>query len=283
MNLEDMKKRKKELGYSFKQLAEFSGVPLGTVQKIFNGETKSPRFDTLRKLEAVLKDNSDDVYRRKANVNDNYLEKSFAFYNGKEPINLEYFNEKKQGEYTIEDYMLLPDDIRVELIDGRFYLMSAPSAEHQLIASEIYYAVRKYIDENKGDCIPYLAPTDVQLDKDDKTILQPDFFIVCDPTKRNRMRIFGQPDLVVEVLSSSTGRKDRYIKSKKYKDAGVKEYWIVDPLQKTILVYLFDNISDNDEVTIYGFSDKVPMGIYEGKLEINFAEIDKYLNKVCPE
>ena len=158
--------------------------------------------------------------------------------------------------------------------------MEAPTTVHQLIASEIYVNIRNFIRKNKGGCIPFLAPTDVQLDCDDKTILEPDVFIVCDPAKVTPKRIYGNPDFVAEVLSPSTARKDRFIKAKKYKYAGVKEYWLIDPKKKNIIVYTFDE-NDDDNIAIYGFEDKVPIGLYGGKLTIDFADVFDYVESIC--
>lgn len=87
---------------------------------------------------------------------------------------------KKQGEYTIEDYRKLPEDERAELIDGTIYDMAAPLSVHQLLASKIYSSLAGYIEKNQDACIPMFAPVDVQLDQDDKTMVQPDLMIVCD-------------------------------------------------------------------------------------------------------
>ena len=93
MTVQEMKERKKELGYTYEQIAELSGVPLGTVQKIFNGTTVSPRYDTVRALERVFKE-SEDMYV-------------------KEPAAC-YAVRKRQGEFTLDDYYAFPDESRVE-------------------------------------------------------------------------------------------------------------------------------------------------------------------------
>lgn len=82
--------------------------------------------------------------------------------------------EKRKGEYTLEDYYNMPEDRRVELIDGGIYDMAAPTPLHQLIAGAVYAGIRAFIRENGGDCIPFIAPADVQLDCDSRTMVQPD-------------------------------------------------------------------------------------------------------------
>jgi Uma2 family endonuclease len=284
LTIDEMRDRKRELGYSYKQLSEKSGVPLGTIQKIFNGETKSPRHDTLVMLQRVLAPSANGVSPQ-FSISDEGRggmlceEPAFIFGGGKK-VDLEHFNGKRQGEYSLEDYEMLPDDVRVELIDGYFYYLESPSMRHQLIIGELYAQIRNFIRGNKGRCIPFMAPADVQLDKDDKTILQPDVFIVCDPDKVTEKRIYGNPDFVVEILSPSTSRKDRFIKAKKYKYAGVKEFWLVDPRKKNVIVYSFDE-NDDDDITIYGFDDNIPIGVYEGKLQIDFNDIAEYVDSVC--
>ncbi|MCD7841088.1 MAG: Uma2 family endonuclease, partial [Lachnospiraceae bacterium] len=137
----------------------------------------------------------------------------------------EYAVSKHQGEYSLEDYLALPDDQRVELIDGVFYDMAAPTLIHQAIGSRVWRSFDAYIGKNLGSCMAFTAPVDVQLDCDDKTIVQPDVLIICEPSKLRRERVYGAPELVVEVLSPSTSKKDRLLKLTKYKKAGVREYW----------------------------------------------------------
>lgn len=178
--------------------------------------------------------------------------------------------EKKQGEYTLEDYYALPDERRVELIDGVIYDMSAPTPLHQLIGGEVYTAVRKYIEEKGGNCLPLYAPVDVRLDCDDKTMVQPDVLILCDDTKRTKRYIMGAPDFCLEVLSKSTRRKDFIKKLQKYTDAGVKEYWIIDPYAKTLLVYHW---KDDYAPHMYSLQGKVGLAIYDYELQIDLDKI----------
>lgn len=176
---------------------------------------------------------------------------------------------KRQGEYTIEDYYALPEECRVELIDGVIYNMCAPAQRHQAIAGYIYAQLLSYTLRRKGDCIPLMSPSDVQLDRDDKTMVQPDVYVGCEREKFRDKVYYGAPDLVVEVLSPSSRRRDREIKYRKYKNAGVREYWIVDPDTQRVAVHDF---AHEDVVKVYTFEDKVPVGIWDGKCQVNFAE-----------
>ena len=259
MTLEEMRARKRELGYTYDQIAALSGLPVGTVQKVFLEITKSPRHETLMALERVLKPKQV------------YMVKETSAYNV----------EVKQGQYTVEDYLRLPEEERVELIDGVIYDMAAPTDKHQIIGNEIYARFRDYIRKNKGKCITITAPLDVQLDCDNKTMVQPDVVIVCDRNKFKEGRIFGAPDLIVEVLSESTKKKDITIKGAKYLAAGVREYWIVDPKKKRVHVYCYEQ----EELlpVMYTFEQKVPVGIWNDECEVDFAEIYKYMSFLYEE
>jgi len=252
MTLEEMKARKKELGYTYEQISQLSGVPLGTVQKIFSGVTVTPRYDTLLALERVLAEPEPDTIRE-----------SQAAYTA-----------KRQGEYTLDDYYALPDDQRVELIDGVFYDMSAPSSVHQLMAGFLYAKLLAYVASKNGTCLPIISPVDVQLDCDNKTMVQPDVIVVCDRDKVIGRCVYGAPDFIIEILSPSTRKKDMVTKLNKYMNAGVKEYWMIDPKKKTVLVYDFTH--DNYPM-ICGFDTKVPVNIWNGDLEIDFQEVYEHV------
>ena len=130
-----------------------------------------------------------------------------------------YNVKKKQGEYTAEDYYALPDEERVELIDGTFYVMEDPHSIHQAFAFEILKGIDAHIKKNKRKCVA-LLPVNTHLDADDRTIVGPDISVTCDRSKLIKGRIYGAPDFIVEVLSPSTKKKDMQTKLRKYKNAG---------------------------------------------------------------
>lgn len=264
----EMREKKQELGYSYEKIAELSGVPVSTVRKVLGGSTKAPRSATLKMLSrAFLQDpagKSSGEYLYTVNTQE---QQSYML---REAVPA-YHIEKKQGEYTLEDYLALPDERRVELIDGVIYDMSSPTGYHQMIAGQLYSILLSWIRGKNGGCMPFISPVDVQLDCDDKTVVQPDVLILCDKKKYTPVRIVGAPDYVAEILSKSTKKKDIFIKLNKYKNAGVREYWIIDPERKTVMVWNFEK---DDEVKMYGFRDKIPVGIYNGDCLIDFSEID---------
>lgn len=262
MTIEEMKRKKLEKGYSCHQIAELSGVPFGTVQKIFSGITKKPRYETLKQLESVLKESeSKDSYSESLRA----LTKASMIR--EERV---YQVEKQQGEYTLEDYYAMPDERRVELIDGVIYDMSAPTTIHQQLCGEISFAIQSYIRKKNGDCIVFMAPTDVQLDCDDKTMLQPDVFVICQREKLLRRCLYGAPDLVIEILSPSTRKKDMNLKYTKYANAGVREYWIVDPDRQKVMVY---DLEHEEFPVVYGFDNSILVRIFDGECEVDFAQI----------
>lgn len=277
MTLEEIRKKKAEMGLTNEQLSEMSGVPLGTLQKIMGNVTRSPRYETLKALSAVFENRG---WRARGLYDydpvPDYVREPEAAYNvNRRPIIENTHSYDRQGSYTLEDYMSLPEEQRVELIDGVIYDMGAPSLPHQMIGGEIFTQIMQFVKANKGKCIPFIAPTDVQIDCDNRTIVQPDVMIVCDRSKLNHNRVFGAPDFVAEVLSPSTKNKDILIKSAKYQNAGVREYWMIDPAERKILVMNFDRDTSMD---MYTFDDKVPIGIYDGKCVIDFKEISEYIS-----
>ena len=188
------------------------------------------------------------------------------------------FPGRKQGDFTTDDLEKLPDQLRVELIDGRIYLMAVPSDIHQTIAGTIYARLLDFVLTHNSPCHPMIAPFDVRPDADKKTSVQPDVLLIArrSASALNKNFFNGAPALVIEVLSPSTQKRDRTIKLQKYMKSGVREYWIVDPFRHQVIVYLFRDCTEYD-VRIYTFSDRIPVSVCEGGCILDFSDITKAL------
>ena len=115
----------------------------------------------------------------------------------------------------------------------------------------------------------YLSPCDVRLDKDNYTMVQPDLLVICKEYDPDAIRYEGAPDLTVEILSPSSRSKDMILKLYKYKNAGVREYWVVDPKNQVVIVHRLED--DDYKPEIYGFDATIPIGISGGKCSIDFS------------
>jgi len=183
--------------------------------------------------------------------------------------------EKLKKIYTYSDYKNWDDDERWELIDGIAYNMSpAPSRRHQQISGELF---RQFANFLLGKpCDVYDAPFDVRLPENDEetsdilTVVQPDISVICAPEKLDDAGCIGAPDLIVEILSPSTARKDHKEKFCRYERAGVKEYWLVDPLANTVTVFKLGADKRYGRPDVYGDDEKIVVGIFPD-LEIELA------------
>ena len=273
MTIEEMKRRKRELGYTNQMIADRSGIPLSTVQKVFAGATASPRRETIDALERVLENSSGErsgrvTYGDLTPLAGRVGEASAAYNVHPAPRNSGAADDRL---HTLEDYLSLPDDQRVEMIDGVFYDMAAPTTVHQSVAGFLFKKLLDFVMENKGPCFPFMSPVDVQLDCDDKTVVQPDVLVVCNRSKYRNGRVWGAPDLVIEVLSPSTRRKDMQLKMYKYAGAGVREYWMVDPEKKLVVQYDLEHL---EFPAIYNFRSVIPVLIWGGACRIDLREMD---------
>lgn len=294
MTLEEMKERKKDLGYTNEIIAEMSGLPLSTVQKVFCGATKNPRYNTLEALEMVLKKPLqiiDELYETvEPGENVSYVAEEALDYNAAsekkrskkvsrwlEPAPSERW--PRQGEYTVEDVLALPEEVRVELIDGYIYDLATPTVKHQRIVGYLYLEFNKCIETHAGDCEVFLPPLSVKLNEQNTTLVEPDLMIACgeDLNKLSEKYFEEPPGLVVEVLSPSTRDIDCTTKLFRYMYSGVKEYWIVDPKKERVIVYCFE---EDVLPQTYTFDDSIPVGISGGECEIDFGIIKNKLEKV---
>lgn len=175
---------------------------------------------------------------------------------------------------TLEQYEALPENKRVEVFEGVIYNMASPSEIHQTISTELTTILNTYIKSKKGSCKVFHAPFDVKLNDAPLTIVQPDLMIVCDKNKLDGKRCNGAPDFIIEIVSPSNPSDDYIRKAYYYKNAGVHEYWIVDPRRKTVTVNYFEG---NIISVQYPFDSIIKVNIYDDLL-INFSEIANLLN-----
>jgi Uma2 family endonuclease len=183
---------------------------------------------------------------------------------------------KKQDKpFTYADYLSWPDDERWELINGTAYDMSpAPSRRHQDILRELSLQIAGFLQDKP--CRIYYAPFDVRLpegnetEKEIKTVVQPDLVIICDEKKLDDKGCIGAPDIIIEILSPATAVKDKIEKFSIYEKHKVKEYWLVEPSDNTVMVFTLGKNKEYGKPKTY--SEKITTPILEG-LEIDLKQI----------
>ena len=173
----------------------------------------------------------------------------------------------EEMRYTFADYLTWDEDDHIELIYGYPYMMSSPSTEHQLVSGELFAQLHTYLADKK--CRVIAAPYAVRLfeeasdrPEDVNTVVEPDLVVICDPSKMDRRGCKGTPDLVIEILSPSSRRHDRIVKLDLYQRAGVREYWVVNPEDRTVQVMLLKD-SYLLPVEDYGREDMAKVNILE--------------------
>jgi len=157
-------------------------------------------------------------------------------------------DEKLDKKFSYADYLSWPDDERWEIIKGVAYDMSpAPAREHQRVSAIIFAKIYNFLSNKK--CEVYFAPFDVRLgetkdeaDEEIETVVQPDIVVICDQNKLDKRGCLGAPDITVEILSPSTSYKDQTEKLLLYEKHGVKEYWIVNPDAKYVMIYRLEGV-----------------------------------------
>ncbi len=175
---------------------------------------------------------------------------------------------------SLEEYEALPEDARAEIFDGQIYYMASPSQVHQTISMELSTLLNTYLKSKKGPCRVFHAPFDVKLNDEPLTIVQPDLLIVCDKDKLDGKRCNGAPDFIIEIVSLGNPSDDYIRKLYYYKNAGVREYWIVDPRRKIVTVNYFEGSKLNIQ---YSFDSTIKVNIYDD-LYINFSDIAELLS-----
>ena len=263
MNLQEMRECKRALGYSNETLAELSGVPLATVQKVLSGITKSPRQKTVEALSKVLgtalSDRAQTAAEQPAGQRMGYVYPE---------VFTEIRNVVREDDRpnTIEDIYALPDGTRAELIDGKLYYIPTPTRTHQKITGEMYLAAAAHIKAYHKECEVYIAPFGVYLNGDDSLYVEPDLSIICDTSRLSERGCMGAPDWIIEVVSAPSRKTDYAVKLNKYRQSGVREYWIVDPSLRTVLTYVFDDDRNVEDADLYPFEAEIESALFEGLL-----------------
>lgn len=182
--------------------------------------------------------------------------------------------------YTYADILSWKEGERTEIINGDLYMMAPPLRIHQEVLSELHRQIANFLSDKP--CKVYPAPFGVRLFEKDNdtpdnvdTVVEPDITVVCDNSKLDDRGCKGAPDLIIEILSPSTARRDRFVKLNLYQRAKVREYWIVDPFNKTIEVCLPDENGQLLVTSVYSREDTAKGTVLPG------CEID--LSKVFPE
>ena len=270
--IEELNAIRKKRRMSYKELAERSGVPLGTIQKIFGGYTRSPRYDNLLAIEQVVTAPAEGTvlpgWSEDAFYEHMKLEESAAPYQAGD-----------RGEYTVDDLKKTDDAIRYELMDGRLYALATPRVAHQLVVNEIRRQLETFITGQGGPCLVLDSGIAVNPEGNDRDWLIPDLMVACDPGIFDEWAARKGPDMVVEVLSRTTRLRDLYYKVGKYCDFGVREYWIVDVAREKVVVHVFNQEEDDGTSETYTFSEPVPVAIFDGQASIDLSRIRELLDQ----
>lgn len=190
---------------------------------------------------------------------------------------VEHSNKQK---FSYADYLTWKDDQRWEIIDGEPILMSpAPNRFHQTISRRIEYQIEHYLRDKV--CEVFNAPFDVRLedaeisDQNSFNVFQPDLLVVCDPAKlMNNHGCIGAPDWIVEIISPSTASRDHIVKRAIYERFGVKEYWIVQPTDRIIMVYRLSPEGFYEKPDVFSETDIITVGILP-ELQIDLKDVFK--------
>lgn len=324
MNIEKLRQLKKDAGYTNKMISEESGVPLGTVQKIFSGETQTPRFKTLKAIENILvsasgyeaelqmaaaKMQMGFVQEQKATGNENMkeLKMSIREKGGRDVVadsvlKDEHNVDVEKGLDTNSD-VSSDDDVDTERDEEKISSDSSNEQDekdtsytiaelnsvkhnnvlHELMAGDIIFQIRQFLKE-KG-IVAYFTGKSIKVEMslvtDDQTantqepfVCFPDVSMTLDKNSVDKDRICGTPDLIVEIMDSETRSKQLASRPDSFKNAGVKEYWMIDIDAKNIMAYAFE---EQALPTMYGFSGRVPVRTAGAECEVNFAQLYGYV------
>jgi len=257
MNINELKILKDKEKMSNEEIAELSGVPVEEVEKIFGEQMENINYMTMLSLEQVLVRKEKIPFRYSKDMGQYCLvsEESVAYnYDAR--------------QYGMRDIEMLPEGIWAELIDGKLHFVSAPSRMHQFLVVNILVRIKNHIDKNKRKCHVYTAPLGVVLFEDEVTWVLPDILVACKKDILTDYGCEGAPDLIVEIVSPNNATHDYITKMNKYQQAGVREYWIIDPQAEIVLLHDFENPENSKK---YGYEDSIKSNVLDG-FEIRIAD-----------
>jgi Uma2 family endonuclease len=193
---------------------------------------------------------------------------------------MEALNLDLNKRYSYADYLTWMDDKRCELYDGFIKMMTpAPSRKHQEISFNFTRLFGNYLLHK--NCKGFAAPSDVRLpeskgntnDETIYTVVQPDLYVVCDLSKLDDRGCLGAPDFIIEIVSKKNSKRDIKDKFEIYQDHGVLEYWIINPNDENVNVFVLDKEGKYKFVGMYAGDDKIPVNIFNGDLAIDLEEV----------
>lgn len=257
MDINDLRKLKNDSGMTNAEIAELSNIPLEVVNKIFSGEIENPKYMNLLVMEQVMVRKKKMPYYYDEGLEQPCLIREEAVaYN---------FNARS---YTMRDLEKLCIGVRVELINGKLYHMTTPKRIHQFLVAKLLIKMGNHIERKHGGCHIYPAPFGVRLFADDMTWVEPDILVVCKRDKLTERGCDGAPDLVVEIVSPSNATHDYFTKLRLYQQAGVREYWIVNPEEEKVTLV---NFEDADKSGLYTYEETIKSSVLED-FEIRIAD-----------
>lgn len=185
------------------EIAELSGIPFSTVNKIFSGATPNPRYGTLLAIEQVLSAKQKLPFMYDETRQEPCLVREAAYcYTAR--------------SYTGQDINALSEGTHAELIGGKLYLLAAPTRIHQFLVGELLFAIKSHIRQSKGGFHVYSSPFAVRLFADESTYVEPDLAVICNKDKLTEQGCNGAPDIAIEVVSPGNANHDYITKLAKY-------------------------------------------------------------------
>lgn len=295
MTPEELKEAKKKKGYTSRKLSELSGVPLGTIQKIMSGATSAPRLDTMNALERVLMRpdpafsySSSDCSSQPQILQDAPVPfERAADQSGVRPVRgsrAEAASDFSRMSAAVPLQNTSSENVLYECIGGKRFSLSDFGGVHQLLAAELYRQLSdalladEPLSESTGSGrqtpLVCLSPFPLELPDNPGSVLLPDVFVTAGPIKIHSGRITGVPVFIAEIASPSTRKKDTSLKLETYVSAGVSEYWVIDPTDRSIM--RCDIVHDN-RIALFSFGNPVPVLTPSISCVVNTARFDEQI------